>query len=424
MRAAQLVSLLQVPSQGVNNVFFNAVSAVTNANTDAPGPLAVVLGVVSLHALGLALSQLIFRLSKPPLHRLWYSDDILYEIFSYLDPADAAQAGLVCTHWHRNAAHASYREVHLHTSSTFSRSLARTLLHKPRLRRHVRHLTVVHCAWHPQNHLYEWVRLLPPYSLPTCRIFGVPDVTMKLQATIAVLKVRTEIAYFGYKYPEDVLRDNIATAVNPARRRWLQKMLAADWLLDRLRRYKDDIAAVSPRHSFPDAIDRFADGVQLAFRNPAQLYVVASMSDAEGRITRERVDAVLDVLGKFINAASILSATLTYDAPQSQLIAETDDEPTSKYFAPLRCLCVSGASLDDADFPSDTLLVGTTGVTRTRLTVAAAKAIVDRVWRGAMPDGRRLRVVRIQIKHDGPMDGLVEPCAVCALSELHTYYLL
>lgn len=288
----------------------------------------------------------------------------------------------------------------------------------------MRHLTVVHCAWHPQDHLYEWVRLLPSYALRTCRIFGVPDVTIKLLATVAVLKARTEVAYFGYKYPEDVLRDNIATAVNPARRRWLQKMLAADWLLDRLRRYKDDIEAVSPRHSFPDAIERFADGVQLAFRSPAQLYVVAAMLDAEGTITRARVDAVLDALGKFINAASILSVTLTYDVTESQLTAETDEEPTSKYLVPLRCLCAPGASLDDVDFPSDTLLVGTTGVTRTRLTVAAAKAVVDRVWRGALPDGRRLRVVRIQIKHDRPMDSLVEPCAVCALSELHTYYLL
>ncbi len=375
-----------------------------------------------MHALGLALSQLIFKLSRPPLHRVWYSDDILYEIFSYLEPADAARAGLVCTHWHRNAAHASYREVTLHTSSTFSRSLASTLLYNPDLRRHVRHLIVVHCAWYPQDHLYEWVRLIPPHSLQTCRIFGVPEATTRLQAMV---NARVEIACFGYKYPEEVLLQNIATANNPARRRWLQKMLAADWLLDRLRRYKDDIEAVSRYRSFPDAIEHFADGIQLVSRSPARILVTTAMSGMGGTISHERVDAVLDALGKYVAVASILSVNLMYDETKDSSLPTVDEAAAAiKYFAPLRCLCTSGVSPDDADFPSDALLLGTVGGTSTRLTVAVAKAIVDRVWRDAMPDGRVLRTVCLHMEYDGPIDNLTEPCTVCGLSLLRMFYIV
>ncbi|EIW63727.1 uncharacterized protein TRAVEDRAFT_41157 [Trametes versicolor FP-101664 SS1] len=199
---------------------------------DSVGPLAVLFGLASLHAAGLALARLKQRLPDAPRNKAWLPDDILYEVFSYLDPADAAQAGLVCAQWHRNAAQASYREVSLHTSSRFSRSLARTLLNNPRLRRYVRHLAVVHCAPMPQEHLYEWVYLLPPFSLKAFRIFGLPEPTEKLRSAVVVGTTPiTEIALFGYKFSQEVLLEGNSSVDDPARRRWLIGMLGEGWQL-------------------------------------------------------------------------------------------------------------------------------------------------------------------------------------------------
>ncbi|KAL1951099.1 hypothetical protein VTO73DRAFT_248 [Trametes versicolor] len=282
---------------------------ITETAPDSVGPLTIIFGLASLYAVGLALAPVNQR---PAENKSWLPDDILYEVFSYLDPADAAQAGLVCADWHRNAAHASYREVSLHTSSPFSRSLARTLLNNPRLRRYVRHLTVVHCAPTPKEHLYEWIYLLPPFSLKTCRVFGLPEHTEKLRNAVVVgTTPMMEIALFGYKYPKEVLLNNILSASNPARRKWLIRMLGEGWQLNQRKPYRTHLQAVSAEFTFPAVIERFSEGIELIMESPAKFHVDVSAVDARG-VSRKRVDALMEAARKYVPAATCISVTLVH----------------------------------------------------------------------------------------------------------------
>lgn len=407
----------------------------TSSASDSLKPLAVVLGLASLHAVGLALARLDRKSPGAPRKRSWLPDDILYDIFSYLDPADAAQAGLVCTQWHRNATHASYREVTLHTSSPFSRSLARTLLNNPALRSHVRHLTVVHCAPYPQEHLYEWIYLLPPFSLKTCRIFGVPEATTTMRNAVAVnTTYRTEIASFGYRYSKEVLLSNIAGADDPAWRQLLINMLAEGWQVAYMKPYRAHMEAVSGELTYPDAVERFSECIGLIMHDPAIFQADITVMDARG-VTRERVDALVEAAGKYVTATTCISVTLTYQFPcvggargdgssgsgKMPRFARLETvEGDVQQLEPSRCLCTSPPA--DPALPLTAVIRGGVGFTTEYLTDAAVKRVVDWVWRDAMPDGRPLNGVNLHIAHYGQMT-FAEPCPVCELSMMRLYYL-
>ncbi|KAI0370143.1 hypothetical protein BV20DRAFT_904092, partial [Pilatotrama ljubarskyi] len=159
---------------------------------------AILVGLAaSLPALKLAFRSL--QEAYAPPDRPWFHDDILYETFSHLEPHEAARAGLVCTRWHRNSGRASYSRVVIVSASPSSRTLARTLLTCPHLRRYVQHLTVIHCT--PlEPRLYEWIGLLPARSLKTCRYMGLTDVVLALEDMPAVDTAATAEAYgLGFK---------------------------------------------------------------------------------------------------------------------------------------------------------------------------------------------------------------------------------
>lgn len=283
--------------------------------------MAVILGLASLQALAITLLRLDLRLPDPSPDKIWFRDDILYQIFSHLDPEDAAQAGLVCKHWHRNAAHASYREVTLHTSSPFSRSLAHTLLHHPDLRLCVRHLTVVHSMAYPQEHLYKWVYLLPPSSLKTCRIFGVPRCTDKLRKAMMAHAARTETVYFGFSYPEDILRAALSVSTHPRLRQVYQTMLDGAWGImgTSSKRYRDDMQAISPPSILlPAAIEQYSECVQLDFRIHAHRKIDVYLTDSTRAIERGRADAVVQVLDKYIVATCFVGLAISYETPGAE----------------------------------------------------------------------------------------------------------
>lgn len=287
----------------------------------------------------------------------------------------------------------------------------------------MRHLTVVHCSWYPLDYLYQWVHLLPHNSLHTLRIFGVSNGARSLLDTLGTRSARTEVAYFGYRYPEDFVRRSIAEADDLARRRWLQEGLSADWLLDtEVGRYRDDIAAVSLLRPFTDAIEQFSEGIQLHFCRPARARVSVRLTkgDAGDPPSREDVDALLDVLGKYITEASCIVVTLVYSA------LDLDRENVEDLVQSVGCLCAPESVAGDAGFPPGSVMTAGLGATSTRLTRPAAKAIVDRVWRDVMwgDEGLPVQCVSLHITYDGSIDGLAEPCAACGLTWLRTYYLL
>lgn len=102
-------------------------------------------------------------------------NDVLLEIFSYLDPADAARAGRVCMQWNRHSARATYTHVFLHSASSSSALLASTMSTYSHLRAYVRRVTVVHCkelAMDVSRSLYGWMEGLDPGSLESFRYIG------------------------------------------------------------------------------------------------------------------------------------------------------------------------------------------------------------------------------------------------------------
>ena len=85
-----------------------------------------------------------FRLTKT--HKVTrLNDDVVFEIFSYLDPFDAARAGRVCAQWSVLAARAAYSHVLIDTASSLKSAylLARTLLSSSHLRALVRYITKI-----------------------------------------------------------------------------------------------------------------------------------------------------------------------------------------------------------------------------------------------------------------------------------------
>ncbi|OJT05617.1 hypothetical protein TRAPUB_3540 [Trametes pubescens] len=389
-------------------------ATIIDTEPDSVGPLVVGFGLASLHAVGLALARLTQR---PPQNKPWLPDDILYEVFSHLDPADAAQAGLVCAQWHRNAAQASYREVSLHTSSPFSRSLARTLMNNPRLRRYVRHLTVVHCAPLPQEHLYEWIYLLPPFSLKTFRVFALPEPTEKLRSAIVVGTAPiTEIALFGYQYSKEVLLNSISSADNPARRQWLIRMLGEGWQLDQLKPYRTHLQAVSAELAYPVALQRFSEVIGVIAESPATFHVEVTVTDARG-VSRERIDALVEAAGKYIPATSCITVNLVHQHLPTGEASASEDEPSEPsgqapqfvredelvenmhQLAPSRCMCTSPPA--DQAIPSSAFMRVFVGFTSELLTDETVKRVVDWIWQDTMPDGRPLNVASFRVAHYG-----------------------
>ncbi|KAI0634046.1 hypothetical protein C8Q77DRAFT_1109578 [Trametes polyzona] len=97
-------------------------------------------------------------------------DDIIYEVFQYLDPKDAARAGMVCSDWYRHSLRPSYEHIMLFSPSSSAFYLARTLFFSDCIHQYVKHLTVVHNDIQYDLRFFKWIRFLRPYSLRICRI--------------------------------------------------------------------------------------------------------------------------------------------------------------------------------------------------------------------------------------------------------------
>ena len=122
-----------------------------------------------------------------------FNDDIMFEIYSYLDPPDAARAGRVCTQWNVHSARAAYSHIYLHSASPSALPLSRTLGTYPHLRTLVRHLTIVHCHSTEDSTeslmlaLYGWLMELPAGALRTCRLMGNYVAILESTLSFAVL---------------------------------------------------------------------------------------------------------------------------------------------------------------------------------------------------------------------------------------------
>ncbi|RPD54472.1 hypothetical protein L226DRAFT_276241 [Lentinus tigrinus ALCF2SS1-7] len=121
-------------------------------------------------------------------------EDTLESLASHFDARTAARAALVSRHWYHVATPVAYAHIFLHTGSWKSTSaLSRTLLQYAHLRRHVKHLTVIHCArYFPYmgNLLYAWLSLVPERSLRSCRAIGGAALVGTLLAAPAVRSAR------------------------------------------------------------------------------------------------------------------------------------------------------------------------------------------------------------------------------------------
>lgn len=302
----------------------------------------------------------------------------------------------------------------------------------------MRHLTVVHCAPTPKEHLYEWIYLLPPFSLKTCRVFGLPEPTEKLRNAVVVgTTPMTEIALFGYEYPKEVLLNNILSASNPARRKWLIRMLGEGWQLNQLKPYRTYLQAVSAELAFPAAIQRFSEGIELILESPANFHVDVSVVDARG-VSRECVDALMEAARKYVLAATCISVTLVHqsffadgagtggdglsDSRQApRFVREDEVTPNMHYLPPSRCMCNSPPA--DVAIPPSAAIRGSAGFTSELLTQETARRVMDWLWEDAMPDGRPFRnLVCFRVARDGQPVSFPEPCAVCGLSGMVLYY--
>lgn len=300
----------------------------------------------------------------------------------------------------------------------------------------MRHLTVVHCAPTPKEHLYEWIYLLPPFSLKTCRVFGLPEPTEKLRNAVVVgTTPMMEIALFGYKFPKEALLNNILSASNPARRKWLIRMLDEGWQLNQRKPYRTHLQAVSAEFAFPAAIERFSEGIELIMESPAKFHVDVSAVDARG-VSRKRVDALMEAARKYVPAATCISVTLVHqhspadgasasgdgfsDSGQApRFVREDEVTPNMHHLPPSQCMCSSPPA--DVAIPPSAAIRGFAGFTSQLLTQETARRVVDWLWEDAMPDGRPLNLVCFRVACYGQLS-FPEPCAVCGLSRMHLYY--
>ena len=105
-----------------------------------------------------------------------FIDDIVFEIVSHLDAPDAARAARVCRQWRDHAMHVAYTHVILHSETRTSILLSETLGRSSHLRRHIRHVTIIHCFPALNRRIYmsmfAWMEALPEGSLRTFRAVG------------------------------------------------------------------------------------------------------------------------------------------------------------------------------------------------------------------------------------------------------------
>lgn len=129
---------------------------------------------------------------------------------SHLEVRSAARGALVCRQWYRAATPVAYGHIFLHTGSwTSASALSRTLLRCAHLRRHVKHITIIHCARYSPymgNLLYAWLTGVPEGSLRSCCAIGGAALVGTLLASPAVRAARRlTILTLFYKASDDAV---------------------------------------------------------------------------------------------------------------------------------------------------------------------------------------------------------------------------
>ncbi|KAI0640330.1 hypothetical protein C8Q77DRAFT_1086018 [Trametes polyzona] len=393
----------------------------------------VALSLASLQAASLAaIVRIPSKLSGPPQAKPWFRDDVLYEIFSYLDPPDAAHAGLVCTHWYRNATQAMYRSVTLHASSRASHVLARMLRDREDLRRRVRHLTVLHCTPFPQDELYEWVALLPARALATCRLLVVCEWTWALELELAYETAgSTERVAFGWTREEDVRAalDNGSVGSRSG-------VMVPCWRMG-LRAGEDRCmsvarSALARELSFPETARAFYKLFDMDKSPRVQRKWDILLDEDDKELMRERVEALLPALDDIFPLMEVMTITFAYhpqpgddtdDAGAGQARDAAPSEPAPlavlrrlHYEEFARCACSASEKI-----PLDARLAGLVAVAHTS---DVARKVLDRAWRVREGNPARLRMVCIGLAHiDVDWSLLALPCATCGLSPLCFFYL-
>ncbi|KAI0640331.1 hypothetical protein C8Q77DRAFT_128300 [Trametes polyzona] len=358
---------------------------------------------------------------KPYLH-----DDVLPCILSFLDPPDAARAGLACKQWHHNAAQATYHAVTLHASSKASHALARTLRERADLRQLVRHVTIMNCTSFEHDELWEWVHLLPAGALASYRVFSVSEsrTAWGFEDALAVQTAgRVEMVILGHLREEELRAEHRA-------RTWAGG--GEDDPCSKIERNggEDTCLAIGRADlSFPEAVERFHRLIGMEtnpyLKHRAKVLLQTRTED----ISRERVEAILQAMKGLLPLTQSLNISLYYrsiapedgnDTADAGTESETEEDGEMCYMEAAPCACVAAQQ-----YARSSPVTGCVAATRKTLTELAVRKVLGWVWRERERSDGRLWMVALGLSHHDAATTNIpgeEPCAVCGLTALVPYY--
>ncbi|KAH9854500.1 hypothetical protein C2E23DRAFT_75884 [Lenzites betulinus] len=393
-----------------------------------PFQTAVLVGVVLLPVIKLTVPYL-KRLAHPLAPISCLNDDLLYEIFSYLDPKEAARAALVCARWHHNATHAAYNSIFLHSTSPSSYALSRTLLACPHLCTHVQHVTVLHCTPDCRDSLYAWLDYLPGGSLKSCRVISVlagqTELIVGRQACITaeILEV-TQVG--SHRPPESIhlraLLHNTSWQFVPP---------------DGPDQCAEDIGPVVSL-PFPTVIERMLATLRMdpGPRALRQTSTYRHTTRAADKLTAETLHGFARAQEGILPSMTICRIHIFFQPQEffSDLLKQTMargatlQEAKETIFdrnndAEVKCACVWPGSRDWEVPPSAYSVVGTY-FTRDGLTLASVTRVIDQLWTYTEQHGRVVHLVELDFRYytEGFVNILGPPCDVCHISKLNLTY--
>ncbi|KAH9854506.1 hypothetical protein C2E23DRAFT_76260 [Lenzites betulinus] len=385
---------------------------------------------------GRRCATIILQLIKRRFHRLspisCLNDDVLYEIFSYLDPKDAARAALVCVRWHHNATHAAYNSVFLHSTSPSSHVLSRTLLVHPHLRTHVQHVTVLHCTPDHIISLYKWLDHLPEGSLKSCRVISVFG---KINSTFAspawfnaeILEL-TEVG--SHRPPANVAGTDWSALMNNTNTNWgILPPNGRDQCVEHIR----PVTSLP----FPTMIERMLATLRMD-SDPRALRRTWTYRDtmrAGDKLTAETLYGIVRAQEAIMPSMSICKIRITLQSDEffSNLLKQTMARGATLQEAhqiifehkdsTVKCACVWPRS-PSWEVPPSAHTISARAYMRDGCTLPSATCTIDQLWAYTKKHGRVVYSVEVHfLYYTEEFANALEPsCNVCRISRLYLGY--
>lgn len=273
---------------------------------------------------------------------LLLDEDVLQSLVSNLSIRNAARAARVCRQWYHATTPIAYTHIFLHTGSwNYASALSRTLLQCAHLRRHVKHLTAIHCARYSQymgNLLYVWLSLVPEGSLRSCRAIGGAGLVSTLLASPAV-RAAPDLAVLTlfYKTSDAAVPHVEVLKCIPEHSR------VADYKLrspDSRHAFLRDLFPHFRVHWGPDA------------RNT--LYLSIASPAVDGGVSLSHLEDFLTSLEEHLTRANFVVLSLGYTSrsvPAGREVCEAGLGQVTR--RPSRCQCASTPNRFAMDVPSD-----------------------------------------------------------------------